>query len=50
MGLSTKYVKPVELASDEAKIVIKDILDYEERLNKSYDYILDLDVTSPLEH
>ena len=51
LGLSTKYVRPVELASDEAGkiLVIKDILDYEEkRLNKSYDYILDLDVTSPL--
>lgn len=51
LGLSTKYVRPVELASDEAGkiLVIKDILDYrEKRLNKSYDYILDLDVTSPL--
>lgn len=51
LGLSTKYVRPVELASDEVGkiLVIKDILDYEEkRLNKIYDYILDLDVTSPL--
>ena len=50
LGLSTKYLRPVELASDKAGkiLVIKDILDYEEkRLNKSYDYILDLDVTSP---
>ena len=51
LGLSTKYIRPAELASDEAGkiLVIKDVLNYEEkRLNKSYDYILDLDVTSPL--
>lgn len=45
------YSRPNELATDDAgKIeVIRDLLIYyENKLNKSYDYVLDLDVTSPL--
>lgn len=50
-GLTSSYRRPPHLATDEAgKIgVINDILEYEESLrNKQYDYIIDLDVTSPL--
>lgn len=50
-GLLTDYIRPKELATDTAgKIaVIKLLLEYEEnKRGKNYDYIIDLDVTSPL--
>lgn len=50
-GLETLYTRPSTLATDTTgKIeVIKDILNYTEDLNKTiYDFILDLDITSPL--
>ena len=50
-GLSTDYLRPEEFATDHAgKLeVIRDLLFYEEkRLNTRFDYILDLDVTSPM--
>ena len=50
-GLITDYNRPNYLASDKAgKIdVINELLKYEEKSNNTkYDYILDLDVTSPL--
>ncbi|MDP2420232.1 cytidylyltransferase domain-containing protein [Sediminibacterium sp.] len=50
-GLYTDYLRPQNLASDIAGKVetIKDLLLYEERLaGHKYDFILDLDVTSPL--
>ena len=50
-GLSTSYQRPYDLATDKAgKIAaIKDLILFEEKLSlKSYDYIIDLDVTSPL--
>jgi len=50
-GLSTPYNRPSDLASDQAGKVqtIHHLLRFEEkRLNKGYDYILDLDVSSPL--
>ena len=51
IGLHTKYIRPIELSSDEAgkMDVINDILNFEEKnLNKKFDLILDLDVSSPL--
>ena len=50
-GLHTEYVRPAELATDTAgKIdVLKDILQYtEEHNNSAFDFLLDLDITSPL--
>ncbi|MDO8468835.1 MAG: acylneuraminate cytidylyltransferase family protein [Candidatus Peribacter sp.] len=50
-GLKSDYVRPAELASDSAgKLpVLQHLLLHEEqRLKKRYDYLLDLDVTSPL--
>lgn len=50
-GINTDYRRPSELASDTAGkiITLLDLLSYEEELaNQKYDYILDLDVTSPL--
>lgn len=50
-GISTEYVRPDFLATDTAGKVdtIRDVLLYEESLaGYKYDYILDLDVTSPL--
>lgn len=50
-GLEVPYLRPDFLATDKAGKVdaINDILLFYENLNKtSYDYILDLDVTSPL--
>ena len=49
--LPTKYRRPKELANDSAgKLdVIADIMRHaEEKNHKTYDYILDLDITSPL--
>ena len=51
LDYKTDYVRPKYLATDEAgKIdVIKHAYKYAEELhNKCYDYVLDLDVTSPL--
>ena len=51
-GLNSKmYIRPQNLASDESgKVpVITDVLNYHEKLNnQKFDFILDLDVTSPL--
>lgn len=50
-GLGTEYFRPEKLATDNAgKIgVLKHLLEFEEQKeNTRYDYILDLDVTSPL--
>ena len=50
-GLKTQYKRPAVLANDEAgKVdVLRDILDYYEKENHSrYDFILDMDITSPL--
>lgn len=50
-GLNSVYQRPESLASDTAGKVdaIKDVLLFEEqRLNTQFDYVLDLDVTSPL--
>lgn len=50
-GLKTDYIRPDYLATDICgKLdVLKDLLYYEEKLaNNKYDYLLDLDVTSPL--
>lgn len=51
IGLHTNYRRPVELSTDTAGKIdtINDILLFEEKENNiKYDYILDLDVTSPL--
>lgn len=51
-GLLSDYIRPDHLAGDTiGKIdVLRDILDYYEKYfnNRRYDYILDMDVTSPL--
>lgn len=50
-GLFTEYIRPDELATDSiGKIdVIASLVSYQEGiLDKKYDYILDLDITSPL--
>jgi len=50
-GIFTDYIRPDFLATDAAGKIdtIKDLLLYEESLiNDTYDFILDLDVTSPL--
>lgn len=50
-GILSNYQRPVELASDTAgKIsVIKHLMDFEEKgRRKHYDFIIDMDVTSPL--
>jgi CMP-N,N'-diacetyllegionaminic acid synthase len=50
-GLVSAYQRPESLASDTAGKVdaIRDIVLFEEkRLNTTFDYVLDLDVTSPL--
>lgn len=50
-GYTTDYVRPEKLATDNAGKIdaIKDALEYSEKTNsKQYDYVLDLDVTSPL--
>lgn len=51
LGLITNYIRPDYLATDNAGKIdsINDLLLYEESLiNYKYDFILDLDVTSPL--
>jgi CMP-N-acetylneuraminic acid synthetase len=50
-GLNTNYTRPENLATDAAGKIetIADLLFFEENnRNKKYDYILDLDITSPL--
>jgi N-acylneuraminate cytidylyltransferase len=50
-GIHTDYIRPERLATDSAGKIdaILDLLLYqEEKNNKSYEYVLDLDVTSPL--
>ena len=50
-GIDVPYKRPDNLSTDSAGKIsaIADVLNfYEEKFNKSYDYILDLDVTSPL--
>jgi CMP-N,N'-diacetyllegionaminic acid synthase len=51
LGLTTNYIRPDYLATDTAGKIdsINDLILYEETLiNCKYDFILDLDVTSPL--
>jgi CMP-N-acetylneuraminic acid synthetase len=51
LGIFSEYVRPHYLASDQAGKIdtIRDLLKYEESLiENQYDYILDLDITSPL--
>lgn len=50
-GIITKYDRPASLATDQAGKIdtIKDLLRFEEEIIQNrYEYILDLDVTSPL--
>ncbi len=50
-GVDTDYLRPAELASDTAGKIdtIRALKDYQEaKLDKKYDYVLDLDITSPL--
>ena len=50
-GLKSDYSRPKKLATDDAgKVdVIKDILTFEEKKNNiTFDFVLDLDITSPL--
>lgn len=50
-GLNTNYERPTELSKDETGKIetIKDALRYQEKISlKNYEYIIDLDVTSPL--
>lgn len=50
-GLENDYIRPAELATDTVgKIpVLADILNYEEKTrNKTYDFLLDLDVSAPM--
>jgi CMP-N,N'-diacetyllegionaminic acid synthase len=51
LGLSTTYERPAHLATDQAGKIetIADLLEFQERTQqKKYDYVLDLDITSPL--
>lgn len=50
-GLPTDYVRPSELGADSVgkPVVIRDLmLHYERKYSKFYDYVIDLDVTSPI--
>lgn len=50
-GLCTNYIRPTNLASDNSGKLetIRHLLDYSEKTEKiNYDFIIDLDVTSPL--
>jgi CMP-N,N'-diacetyllegionaminic acid synthase len=50
-GLQTKYARPEKLATDTAGKIdaITDIMDFMEHENSvAYDFVIDLDVTSPL--
>ena len=51
IGLKTDYIRPAHLATDSAGKIdaIRDLILFEERnLGYEYDYILDIDITSPL--
>jgi CMP-N-acetylneuraminic acid synthetase len=51
LGLENNYYRPQELATDTASkiVAINHVLEYYETLyTKKYDYVLDLDVSSPL--
>lgn len=51
LGLSSSYLRPTHLATDHAGKIetIANLLDFQEKKQqKVYDYILDLDITSPL--
>ena len=51
LGYQSNYIRPLELSTDYAGKIdtIQDLLLFEEKeLGLTYDYILDLDVTSPL--
>lgn len=51
LGLETTYRRPTDLATDTSgKLpVIADLLNYEEKnRNVTFDYVIDLDITSPL--
>jgi len=51
LGLSTEYKRPVDLASDSAGKVdaIRDLLSYSEiKHQNKFEYVLDLDISSPL--
>lgn len=50
-GLTTRYDRPEEFATDKVGKInaIQHVMDYSEKINKTnYDYIIDLDVTSPM--
>jgi CMP-N,N'-diacetyllegionaminic acid synthase len=49
-GIITDYTRPLELATDSAGKIdtILDLILHQESKSNTYDYILDLDVTSPL--
>jgi CMP-N-acetylneuraminic acid synthetase len=50
-NITTKYDRPLELATDNAGKIetINDVIKFEEKTRrKKYDFILDLDITSPL--
>ncbi len=51
LGIETNYFRPENLATDSAGKIetIRDLIIYEEKLiGSEYEYILDLDITSPL--
>ena len=50
-GLETPYLRPARLATDKAGKIgaIRDVKEFEEkRLGRYFDFVIDLDVTSPL--
>jgi CMP-N-acetylneuraminic acid synthetase len=49
-GLETDYKRPAELATDKAGklAAFYDVYEFEKKNGRRYDYVLDLDVTSPL--
>jgi CMP-N,N'-diacetyllegionaminic acid synthase len=50
-GLNSKYERPIELSLDETGKIetLKHVIRYQENISsQNYDYIIDLDVTSPL--
>ena len=50
-GLNSNYERPIELSSDETGKIetLKHVIKYQESIvNQNYDFIIDLDVTSPL--
>jgi CMP-N-acetylneuraminic acid synthetase len=50
-GLNSKYERPIELSLDETGKIetLKHVIRYQENIvNQNYDFIIDLDITSPL--